>query len=93
MFHHPIKTRVSHASDYPQADAELAYGGPRPHSYSFIAIHFLMAASIDAIYSETSSVNRPEIKSVIIFGDYYPKICRSKWSRGLRRGCAALRLL
>jgi hypothetical protein len=68
-YHHPIKTRASRTSDYPQADAELANGGPRPLSYTFITIHFLMTASFDATYCETSSVNRPEIKSVIKFGD------------------------
>jgi len=69
MFHQPVKTRVSRASDYPQADAEIAYGRPRPFSYTVITVQYLMIASFDAIYSEASSVNRTEIKSVIIFGD------------------------
>ena len=67
--HNPLKTRVSRASDYPQADAEISYSRPRPLSYTSITIHYLMIASFDAMYSGASSVNRPEIKNVITFGD------------------------
>ena len=64
-----LKLTYARIRSYPQADAEISYGKPRPLSYTSITIHYLLTASFDAIHSEASLVNRPEIKNVITFGD------------------------